>query len=247
MNLPVHIWGIIRLLFKRLPYILLCVGLGLLCAYGFDRYQTDHAPAKEFFDYTQFTVQSVPEGRNVPLTLCRKFKEKYQLGGDLTIQVIKDPDKPTEGSNVFIMQLKGSIREECENKIILADRDPNNPDRPFYRHPPGTYKMILNACVTVKYGYKKCDTQDSNIYEIFADPTFNSKKIQELEAQINALRAQTGQAPLTTAQMLTTGNRGQTGATGATGATGPPGQDGNSSPPPPPQCNGFNLFGICLG
>lgn len=226
--------GFTRWLLKVAPRLIVLLAITFAGIYALDRNSVENAPATDFLNYKLFEVQNTLEGSPVKLTVCREFQQKYKIDTDLNIQIVRSDKKET----VYNATFPATINQECEDRSIQPAPDPTRPNRPYYRHAPGTYQMNLNVCFKVKYGIEKCTSATSNEYSIYSDPNGLGARILDLSNQLNALKAQEGQPGQLGTNGGGQGGRGGTGtigATGQTGATGPAGPPG----PPAPQPQGL--------
>jgi hypothetical protein len=133
------------------------------------------APATDFLQYTDFTVNNARVGEDVYFKVCRQHVTNIRYSGDLNIYIIANPDQSSEKRvKVYGRDIGGVIDNDCENKVIRASD---------FKHDAGTYEMSFCVDFKVKYGYGKEICKTSNRYRIYPQPT-------DLESQINALKQQ---------------------------------------------------------
>lgn len=140
------------------------------------------APASDFLQYTDFSVQNARENEDVYFKVCRQRVSDIRYSGDLNIYIIANADKNDESKiKVYGRNLAGTIRNECENKVIRASD---------FKHAVGTYEMGFCVNFNVKYGYEKQVCRVSNRYRIYAQPSDLESKIRDLELQLENAKQQ---------------------------------------------------------
>ena len=146
-----------------------------------DRWQLNNAPATDFINYTAFDVQNARAGEDVYFKVCRDHEENYTYAGALTVYIYRDADPKGTPTKVYARDIGGSIRTECENKVLRAAD---------FRHDPGTYKMAFCINFEVKYSIQKTACRDSNIYKIYPQPTDIQQQLKYYQDQIDILNRQ---------------------------------------------------------
>lgn len=169
----------IRLITLRLLPVVLFAALFVFVATAVDRHNVEKAPGEEFINYSSFTVQNAREGEDVYFQVCRDHKENYNFDGSLSVYVISLlNEKPVQ---VYARDIKGQITNECDNKVIMA-KD--------FKHTPNTYEMTFCVDFKVKYDIQKTVCKKSNRYRIYTQPNDIDSRIQDLQRQLETLRAQ---------------------------------------------------------
>lgn len=169
------------LLFTRgLPVLTLAILFGVV-AVQFDKWQITKAPASEFINYTAFDVQNARAKEDVYFKLCRTHQENYTYAGALTVYIYRDVDPKGTPTKVYAKDIGGSIRTECENKVLRASD---------FAHTAGTYKMAFCVDFRVKYDIQKTACKESNIYKIYPQPTDINDQLRYYQDQIDMLRRQ---------------------------------------------------------
>ena len=169
----------IRLITLRLLPVVLFAALFVYVATAVDRHNVEKAPGEEFINYSSFTVQNAREGEDVYFQVCRDHKANYNFDGKLSVYVITLVDeKPVQ---VYARDIQGQIRNECDNKVIMA-KD--------FRHTPNTYEMSFCVDFKVKYDIKKTVCKTSNRYRIYTQPSDINSRIETLQRELETLRSQ---------------------------------------------------------
>lgn len=220
-----------------------------------DQHHYQTAPASDFLQYSEFTVQNARVGEDVYFKVCRTHTSIIRYNGNLNIFIIANPDQKNEQRiKVYGRNLAGLINNDCDNKVIRA-RD--------FEHAAGTYEMTFCVSFNVKYGYEKTVCKTSNRYRIYPQPTDLQSQINSLEQQLNAaqdqLKATNGNINAPQDQSLnvpsdntgpnqsTTGsNSSNNGTTGTTGTGGTGGTSGTGVQPPTCAIN-VGAFGLACG
>lgn len=146
---------------RALPMLTFAILFGVI-AVQIDRWQVNNAPATDFINYTAFDVGNARAGEDVYFKVCRDHKANYVYAGALTVYIYRDVDPAGTQTKVYARDIGGSIRTECENKVLRASD---------FRHDPGTYKMAFCVNFNVKYNYEKTACRESNIYKVYPQPT----------------------------------------------------------------------------
>lgn len=165
---------------RALPMATFAILFGVM-AVQFDKWQINNAPASDFINYAAFDVQNARAGEDVYFKVCRTHQENYTYAGALTVYVYRDVDPKNTPTKVYAKDIGGSIRTECENKVLRAAD---------YRHSPGTYKMAFCINFRVKYDIEKTACKDSNIYKIYPQPTDIQEQLKYYNDQIEILNRQ---------------------------------------------------------
>ena len=169
------------LLFRRaLPMLTFAILFGV-AAVQIDRWQVNNAPASDFINYTAFNVNNARAGEDVYFNVCRDHKENYVYAGALTVYIYRDVDPRGTQTKVYAKDIGGSIRTECENKVLRASD---------FRHTAGTYKMAFCVNFNVKYNIAKTACKESNIYKIYPQPTDIQDQLKYYQDQIDILNRQ---------------------------------------------------------
>lgn len=195
------------------------------------------APARSFVDYYYARVADTPVGTEPQLTLCRKLN--YD---NVKIEAVRTFIYHTDNNN------KETVGEYAFEANVSQGESDNNCINVRLKGQPmvaGTYSTSTSVEFFVG-GHRKTYSYNSNQYKMIAVETTDEEKIQQLQKQIDELRAEsdkpiTGNAP----RVDPAPEKPQSAAP----STSPPIADapGNSSPPkdntetPPPQDN--SLFG----
>jgi hypothetical protein len=177
-----RIFGVIgKLLYTRgLPVLTLAILFGVV-AVQFDKRSVNNAPASDFINYTAFDVQNARAGEDVYFKVCRDHKENYVYAGALTVYVYRDVDPTGTQTKVYAKDIGGSIRTQCENKVLRASD---------FSHSSGTYKMAFCVNFKVKYDIEKTACKESNIYKIYPQPTDVNDQLKYYQQQIENLNKQ---------------------------------------------------------
>jgi hypothetical protein len=168
------------ILTRGVPALTLAILFGVV-AVQLDRWRVEHAPASDFINYTAFDVQNARAGEDVYFKVCRDHQENYTYGGALTVYVYRDVDPKNTPTKVYAKDIGGSIRTDCENKVLRASD---------FRHTPGTYKMAFCIDFRVNYNIQKTACKDSNIYKIYPQPTDIKDQLKYYQDQIDMLNRQ---------------------------------------------------------
>lgn len=179
------IWGFIKtlgtvLLTRALPILTFAILFGIVSV-QIDRWKVNEQPASDFVNYTAFDVQNARAGEDVYFKVCRDHKANYTYSGALTVYIYRDVDPKGTPTKVYAKDIGGSIRTECENKVLRASD---------FQHTPGTYKMAFCIDFNVKYNIQKTACKDSNIYKIYPQPTDLQQQLQYYQNQIDILNQQ---------------------------------------------------------
>lgn len=230
-------------MYKIIPVVVLALVFAQI-AVLLDQAHYRKAPATDFLQYTDFTVQNARVGEDVYFKVCRQHLSPIRYTGDLSIYIFANPGQQNEKRiKTYGRTLNGSIDNDCENKVIRATD---------FKHPAGTYEMAFCVDFKVKYGYQKRLCKTSNRYRIYPQPADLESQIMSLEQQLQAARVQLnggqGGSGQPTNQSQTTPQTQIPGATnkstaGNTSATNGGGQSGTGVQPP--TC-AVNLGGIGL-
>lgn len=165
---------------RAVPILFFAVLLGV-GAYLIDKARVQAAPGKDFVDYYTFNVPPSRQGDDVYFKVCRRHQENYRYTGALTVYVFRTDVEKGERVKAFARDIKGSIRGECENKVLKAED---------YEHKPGTYQMAFCVGFRVQYNIEKTVCKESNIYKVYAQPDDIQSKLDFYEKQIEILRRQ---------------------------------------------------------
>lgn len=172
-----------RLLVTRgLPALTLAILFGVV-AVQIDKWQVNNAPASRYINYTAFDVQNARANEDVYFKVCRDHQENYTYAGALTVYVYRDVDPKGTQTKVYAKDIGGSIRTDCENKVLRASD---------FAHTAGTYKMAFCIDFKVKYEIQKTTCKESNIYKIYPQPTDINAQLQYYQQQIELLQKQMG-------------------------------------------------------
>lgn len=220
-----HLYGFTKVLVHRLPMVLICIALFVYLGYSLDRYKVEHASAKEFIEYYDFTVSNARDSEDVFFKVCRKHKGGERYSGTLRIFVVTNPEKPEEQQTKIYSKSGDGVlaSSECENKVLKQSD---------FHHVPGAYKMTVSLCLTVKYDFQKCVEQDSNIYRIYPQPEDIEGKIRVYEERLQQLQQQLRDSGASTGTPL-----GQMSVQQQANPT--PDQTEDDPPPPPSNGNGL--------
>lgn len=170
----------ILLLTRALPALTLAI-LFCVVAVQIDRWQVNNAAASDYVNYTAFDVTNARAGEDVYFKVCRDHQENYTYSGALTVYIYRDADPKSTPTKVYSKDIGGSIRTNCENKVLRASD---------FSHSAGTYKMAFCIDFYVKYNTKKTACKDSNIYKIYPQPTDLNDQLQYYQNQIDILNEQ---------------------------------------------------------
>lgn len=165
---------------RGVPALTLAILFGVV-AVQIDRWRVQQAPASNYINYTAFDVQNARAGEDVYFKVCRDHRENYTYAGALTIYVYRDVDPKDTPTKVYAKDIGGSIRTNCENKVLRASD---------FQHSPGTYKMAFCIDFKVDYGIGKTACKDSNIYKIYPQPTDIQQQLKYYQDQIDILNRQ---------------------------------------------------------
>ena len=165
---------------RALPALTLAV-LFAVVAVQVDKWHVQNQPASDFINYTAFDVQNARASEDVYFKVCRDHKENYTYAGALTVYVYRDVDPKGTQTKVYAKDIGGSIRTDCENKVLRASD---------FAHTAGTYKMAFCIDFKVKYEIQKTACKESNIYKIYPQPTDIDAQLQYYQQQIEMLQRQ---------------------------------------------------------
>lgn len=227
---------------RGVPALTLAILFGVI-AVQIDRWRVEQAPPSDYINYTAFDVQNARAGEDVYFKVCRDHQENYTYAGALTVYVYRDVDPKNTPTKVYAKDIGGSIRTNCENKVLRASD---------FQHSPGTYKMAFCVDFKVDYQIGKTACKDSNIYKIYPQPTDIQQQLQYYQDQIDMLNKQLGDRAVNSPDSLqdnatpqqtanTPSNIGTPGAQAQQGATndglannaGNEAGGGTGSTPPP--------------
>lgn len=243
------------LLTRGVPALTLAILFGIV-AVQVDRWNVQRDPASDYINYTAFDVQNARAGEDVYFKVCRDHQENYTYAGQLTVYIYRDADPKTTPTKVFGKDIGGSIRTNCENKVLRASD---------FRHEPGTYKMAFCVDFKVKYNIQKTACKDSNIYKVYPQPTDIQSQLKYYQDQIDILNMQLKDRGTDSPNSLqsntgaATGPRSDIGTPGSNTAPQAPistpnvpgagnGSTGGSTPPPQTPACGVNLgIGLFCG
>ncbi len=244
------------LLTRGVPALTLAILFGVV-AVQIDRWRVQQAPASNYINYTAFDVQNARAGEDVYFKVCRDHQENYTYAGALTVYVYRDVDPKNTPTKVYAKDIGGSIRTNCENKVLRASD---------FQHTPGTYKMAFCVDFKVDYQIQKTACKDSNIYKIYPQPTDIQQQLKYYQDQIDMLNNQlkdrgvNSPNSLQSAPQQSAGNQSTIGTPGQTqqqaptsdgmannAGSGSNGGTGSNTPPPTaaPACAvnlGIGLF-----
>ena len=165
---------------RGIPALTLAILFGVV-AVQIDRYRIQETPASSFINYTAFDVQNARAGEDVYFKVCRDHQENYTYSGALTVYIYRDVDPKGTPTKVYARDIGGSIRTDCENKVLRASD---------FKHTPGTYKMAFCVDFRVNYDIGKTACKDSNIYKIYPQPTDIQQQLKYYQDQIDMLNDQ---------------------------------------------------------
>lgn len=165
---------------RGVPALTLAILFGVI-AVQIDRWRVQQAPAADYINYTAFDVQNARAGEDVYFKVCRDHQENYTYAGALTVYVYRDVDPKDTPTKVYAKDIGGSIRTNCENKVLRASD---------FQHSPGTYKMAFCVDFKVDYQIGKTACKDSNIYKIYPQPTDIQQQLKYYQDQIDMLNRQ---------------------------------------------------------
>lgn len=168
------------LITRGVPALTLAILFGVV-AVQIDRWRVQQAPASNYINYTAFDVQNARAGEDVYFKVCRDHLENYTYAGALTVYVYRDVDPKDTPTKVYAKDIGGSIRTNCENKVLRASD---------FQHTPGTYKMAFCVDFKVDYQIQKTACKDSNIYKVYPQPTDIQQQLQYYQDQIDLLNRQ---------------------------------------------------------
>lgn len=225
---------------RGVPALTLAILFGVV-AVQIDRWRVQQAPASNYINYTAFDVQNARAGEDVYFKVCRDHRENYTYAGALTVYVYRDVDPKNTPTKVYAKDIGGSIRTDCENKVLRASD---------FQHTPGTYKMAFCIDFKVDYQIAKTACKDSNIYKIYPQPTDIQQQLKYYQDQIDMLNKQLGDrsvnSPASLEERTTTNQPSNIGVPGPTqpqaatndgmasnNGSGSNGGSGNTPPPPP--------------
>ena len=168
------------LITRGVPALTLAILFGVV-AVQIDRWRVQQVLASDYINYTAFDVQNARAGEDVYFKVCRDHKENYTYAGALTVYVYRDVDPKNTPTKVYAKDIGGSIRTNCENKVLRASD---------FQHSPGTYKMAFCVDFKVDYQIQKTACKDSNIYKIYPQPTDIQQQLKYYQDQIDMLNRQ---------------------------------------------------------
>lgn len=169
------------IMYRLIPMVILALVFAQV-ALLIDQNAYRKAPASDFLNYTEFTVQNARENEDVYFKICRERVSTIHYDGDLSIYIIANADKNDEKRvQVYSRDISGSVTNNCENKVIRAVD---------FKHDVGTYEMGFCVSFKVKYGFDKEACHTSNRYRIYAQPTDLESKIRDLETQLQTAKEQ---------------------------------------------------------
>lgn len=222
----------ILLLTRALPALTLAILFGVV-AVQVDRWHVQNQPASDFIKYTAFDVQNSRANEDVYFKVCRGHKENYTYAGALTVYIYRDVDPKGTQTKVYAKDIGGSIRTDCENKVLRASD---------FAHTAGTYKMAFCIDFRVKYDIQKTACKESNIYKIYPQPADINAQLQYYQQQIEMLQRQRDDAKVNNPSSLeaprtVVPNSGTatTPSTNGSPAASPPAVQGGSSGGATPQ------------
>lgn len=228
---------------RGVPALTLAILFGVV-AVQIDRWRVQQAPASDYINYTAFDVQNARAGEDVYFKVCRDHQENYTYAGALTVYVYRDVDPKNTPTKVYAKDIGGSIRTNCENKVLRASD---------FQHTPGTYKMAFCVDFKVDYQIQKTACKDSNIYKIYPQPTDIQQQLKYYQDQIDMLNKQLNDRSvnspnsLQSAPQQSAGRQSTIGTPGATtqpnasdgmastSGSGSNGGTGSNTPPPAAQ------------
>lgn len=216
------------LLTRALPALTLAILFGVV-AVQFDKWRVQNQPASDFINYTAFDVQNARASEDVYFKVCRDHKENYTYAGALTVYVYRDVDPKGTQTKVYAKDIGGSIRTDCENKVLRASD---------FAHTAGTYKMAFCIDFKVKYEIQKTACKESNIYKIYPQPTDIDAQLQYYQQQIEMLQRQQSDTSVNSPSSL---EAPQT--TAPSGTATRPSDIGNPANNPPAVQNGGSTNG----
>lgn len=237
----------IYVLIKRALPITAFALLAGISAIVIDRAIVEGRSGEDYVKYTQFSVLNARAGENVYFKVCREHKEDYNFNGVISVYIYRNADPKETPLQVHSQDIRGSIRGECENKVIYS-KD--------FIHDPGTYKMGFCVDFEVKYHKRKTVCKDSNIYTVYAQPEDVNGQIEYYQKLIESLQAREAESRVGAVQQPSDNAVSQTPITqrydtqqsggvatapsssgttaGSSGSAGG-GNAGTTTPPPAPQ------------
>lgn len=148
------------------------------------------APARSFVDYYYARVADTPVGTEPQLTLCRRINyDNVKIEAVRTFIYHTENNKETVGEYEFDANVsQGESDNNCINVRLKG--------QPMVA---GTYSTSTSVEFFVG-GHRKTYSYNSNQYKMIAVETTDEEKIQQLQKQIDELRAEsdkpiTGNAP----------------------------------------------------
>lgn len=245
------------LITRGVPALTLAILFGVV-AVQIDRWRVQEAPASDYINYTAFDVQNARAGEDVYFKVCRDHQENYTYAGALTVYVYRDVDPKNTPTKVYAKDIGGSIRTNCENKVLRASD---------FQHSPGTYKMAFCVDFKVDYQIQKTACKDSNIYKIYPQPTDIQQQLKYYQDQIDMLNKQLNDRgvnspnSLQSAPQQSAGTQSNIGTPGqeqpqgtasdgmaSNSGSGSNGGTGTTTPPPAAQSCAVNLgIGLFCG
>lgn len=178
----VRVWATFTaIMYKIIPVIVFAL-IFMQVAIMIDQHHYRTAPATDFLQYTDFTVQNARVGEDVYFKVCRNHQSNIRYSGNLEIFVIANPDQKNEQKvRVYGRDTAGVIDTDCSNKVI------RNAD---FKHEAGTYEMTFCVDFNVKYGYAKQLCKTSNRYRIYPQPVDLESQITSLQQQLDSANAE---------------------------------------------------------
>lgn len=175
-----------RLIWKRLPYIvvysLTLIGILFICEFMYYRY----APAERFIHYTTFQFNTVEEHKDVPFEACKRTNYQYKIEGNRKIYLIPQGKGEIDKILQKTYPLDSIIsKAPCVNAFITNDQ---------FDFTAGHYQVYTTFNFKVKYGNPKSITFKSNVFTVLKSQPVTveeiQQKIDELQKEIDLLKAQ---------------------------------------------------------
>lgn len=246
---PVRVvYGVVATLIKRLPRIAFFVLSFFAIFWVGQQLYFKYAPASNFLDFYYVKVDDTPVGTEPLLTLCRRVNtEGIKISAVRSFIQFKDADDNA-----------GQVRAEYQFDAGIEKRDTNCQNLRLKKQPQvaGDYVVHTEYEFYIN-GNRKSDSYDSNRYKmtpisLSLDEQVKALQLQidELNRQIDALKARAGSSSTGGSSATTTPRSSPTTSSGATpgpSATSPSLPPVNVPPsaatPPRPACS-VNILGL---
>lgn len=178
----VRAWATFRAVMWRLIPVIVFALIFMQVAVMIDQAHYRNAPASDFLQYTDFSVQNARVGEDVYFKVCRTHQSNIHYTGNVEVFIITNPDQKNEQKvKVYGRDTAGVIDTDCSNKVIRASD---------FRHEAGTYEMTFCVDFKVKYGYEKEICKTSNRYRIYPQPADLESQITDLQQRLSAAQAE---------------------------------------------------------